>query len=45
MASRVYTFRSAFELNGETNKIDTRIRKLAPVAQPLQIIAEVQTIH
>src|SRR6266571_4598095 len=29
----------------EINKIDTRIRELAPVAQPLQIVAEIQPIH
>jgi hypothetical protein len=29
----------------EINKIDTRIRKLAPVAQPLQIVAEIQPVH
>ncbi len=29
----------------EINKIDTRIRKLAPVTQPFQIVAEVQPIH
>ena len=27
------------------NKIDTGIRELAPVAQPLQIVAEVRTVH
>jgi hypothetical protein len=26
-------------------EIDTRIRELAPVAQPLQIVAKIQTIH
>jgi len=29
----------------EVDEIDTRIRELAPVAQPLQIVAEVQPIH
>ena len=29
----------------EINKIDTRIRKLAPVAQPLQIVAEIEAVH
>src|SRR6266498_2822538 len=29
----------------EINKIDTRIRELAPVAQPLQIVAKIQPIH
>ena len=29
----------------EINKIDTRIRELAPFAQPLQIVAEVQAVH
>jgi hypothetical protein len=27
------------------NKIDTGIRELAPVAQPLQIVAEVRAVH
>ena len=29
----------------EINKIDTRIWELAPVAQPLQIVAEIEPIH
>ena len=29
----------------EINKIDTRIRELAPVAQPLQIVAEIEAVH
>ncbi len=29
----------------EINKIDTRIGELAPVAQPLQIVAEIQAVH
>ncbi len=29
----------------EISKIDTRIRELGPVAQPLQIVAEIQPIH
>jgi hypothetical protein len=29
----------------EINKIDARIRKLASVAQPLQIVAEIKPIH
>ena len=29
----------------EIDKIDTRIGELAPVAQPFQIVAEIQTIH
>jgi hypothetical protein len=29
----------------EIDKIDTRIWELAPVAQPLQIVAEIQPIH
>ena len=29
----------------EIDKIDTRIRELAPVAQSLQIVAEVQAVH
>ncbi len=29
----------------EINEIDTRSRELAPVAQPLQIVAEIKPIH
>ena len=29
----------------EINKIDTRIRKLAPIAQPFQIVAEIEAVH
>ena len=29
----------------EIDKIDTRIRELAPVAQPLQIVAEIEPVH
>ncbi len=29
----------------EINKTDNRIRELAPVAQPFQIIAEIEPIH
>ena len=29
----------------EINKIDTRVGKFAPVAQPLQIVAEIEPIH
>ena len=29
----------------EIEKIDTRIRELAPIAQPLQIVAEIESIH
>ncbi len=29
----------------EINKIDTRVGELTPVAQPLQIVAEVQAVH
>jgi hypothetical protein len=29
----------------EINKIDTRIRKLAAVAQPFEVIAEVEPVH
>ena len=29
----------------EINKIDTRIRELASVAQPLQIVAKIQAVH
>ena len=29
----------------EINKIDTGIRELAPVAQPFQIVAEIEPVH
>ena len=29
----------------EINKIDTRIRELAPIAQPRKVIAEVEPVH
>ena len=29
----------------EINKIHTRVRELAPVAQPLQIVAEIEAVH
>ena len=29
----------------EINKIDSRVRELAPVAQPLQIVAEIEAVH
>src|SRR6266446_3781148 len=29
----------------EINKIDTRVRELAPVPQPLQIVAEIEAVH
>jgi len=32
-------------IRNREHKINTRIRELAPVAQPLQIVAEIQTIH
>lgn len=29
----------------EIDKIDTRVRELAPVAQPSQIVAEIKAVH